>query len=166
MNNLAEEIKNARKNLGMSQKTLASLLGVQTQTVWRWEKGEREPNWDIIQTIASLLKAPQLTENINELEQNNTSKSSLGLGYWGSVVDNAKKIVEYANLNEISLIETLLKSACEILNFKKQEIIKNSNTTLDTENKLNATSSANVDIHHNDIDIKGTNFNFANTTVQ
>ena len=164
MEKLGEKIKNARENLGMSQKALADSLGVQTQTVWRWEKGEREPSWDIIQSIANLLNAPQLTEAVNELGQNKINKSiHLGLSYWGSVVDNAKEIAERGNLSDISLIEILLKSACEILNFKKQEIIKNNTMTNNNENKINSTStSANVDIHHNDM--KGTNFNFANTT--
>lgn len=75
MNKLGEEIKQARDNLSMSQKTLAMLLGVQTQTVWRWEKGEHEPSLETIQKIAALLKTPQLEASFNKLaESGNTRK--------------------------------------------------------------------------------------------
>ena len=154
---LGENIKQARENLGMSQKTLAGLLGVQAQTVWRWEKGEREPSWDIIQNIANLLNAPQLTESVNEIGQ--TQKIiPLGLSYWGSVVDNAREIAKHGNINDISLIETLLKSACAILTARKQEVLNNT-TSIREEND----NSKNVDIHHNTM--KDTNFNFSGANI-
>ena len=154
---LGEGIKQARENLGMSQKTLAGLLGVQTQTVWRWEKGEREPSWEIIQNIANLLNAPQLTESVNELGQSQKT-IPLGLGYWGSVVDNAREIARNGNINDISLIETLLKSACEILAIRRQEVSKNTMSVREDDN-----NSTNVDIHHNTMN--DTNFNFAGANV-
>ena len=154
---LGEGIKQARENLGMSQKTLAGLLGVQTQTVWRWEKGEREPSWEIIQNIANLLNAPQLTESVNELGQSQKT-IPLGLGYWGSVVDNAREIARNGNINDISLIETLLKSACEILAIRRQEVSKNTMSAREDDN-----NSTNVDIHHNTMN--DTNFNFAGANV-
>lgn len=110
MCNLGEEIKSARVNLGMSQKTLAGLLGVQTQTVWRWEKGEREPSWEMINRIAQLLNTPNLTSAINSRET-----IPLGLGYWGSVVDNMREVAARGDLSEISLIYMLLKSGCDEL---------------------------------------------------
>ena len=114
MNKLGEEIKQARDNLSMSQKTLAMLLGVQTQTVWRWEKGDREPSFETIQKIATLLKAPQLTSSFDELG-NTEQPVSLGLGYWGTVLDNIHRLAESGNAREISLVHTLLKSGCEDL---------------------------------------------------
>ena len=114
MNKLGEEIKQARDNLSMSQKTLAMLLGVQTQTVWRWEKGEREPSLETIKKIAALLKAPQLEASFNELG-NMDQPVSLGLGYWGTVLDNMHKLAESGNTREISLVYTLLKAGCEDL---------------------------------------------------
>ena len=40
---------------------------------------------------------------------------TIGLSYWGSVVDNARDVAERGNLQEISLILPLLHSACELL---------------------------------------------------
>ena len=136
MNTLGEEIKQARDNLGMSQKTLAGLLGVQTQTVWRWEKGEREPSWEILQKIAELLKAPKLTAPLDDLTHN-SQVSLLGLGYWGTVVDNIHILAESGNFREISLAYTLLKSGCEEL----EKVIAPEDS--------NNTGSSHVDIRQN-----------------
>ena len=84
MMNLGEEIKLARENLGMSQKTLAGLLGVQTQTVWRWEKGEREPSWETMNKIAGLLNAPNLNASVSRIKSGETAP--LGLGYWEALL--------------------------------------------------------------------------------
>lgn len=113
MVNLGEEIKLAREKLGMSQKTLAGLLSVQIQTVWRWEKGEREPSWEMINKIAKLLNTPHLIASVNE--KNSRETTQLGLGYWGSVVDNIREVVACGDSSEISLIYTLLKSGCDEL---------------------------------------------------
>ena len=136
MENLGESIKQARENLSMSQKTLAGLLGVQTQTVWRWEKGEREPNWETIQKIAKLLNAPQLTASTDELRQD-VNRVPLGLGYWGTVFDNIREVATHGTSGEIALIYTLLKSGCEEL----AKVINNE----DIENQANP----HVDIRQN-----------------
>lgn len=150
MINLGEGIKQARENLGMSQKTLAGLLGVQTQTVWRWEKGEREPSWEIIQNIANLLNAPQLTESVNDLGQSQKT-IPLGLGYWGSVVDNAREIARNGSINDISLIETLLRSACEILADSKKK--SHAQTPKDDTDGV----GQHFDIHNNTMKAKNIN---------
>ncbi len=124
MMNLGEEIKLARENLGMSQKTLAGLLGVQTQTVWRWEKGEREPSWETMNKIAGLLNAPNLNVSVSRIKSGETAP--LGLGYWGSVVDNVREVIACGDQFEISLIYTLLKSGCD-------ELAKAMNITKDTD---------------------------------
>ena len=125
MENLSQNIKQARENVGMSQKTLAELLGVQTQTVWRWEKGDREPNWEMLQKIAQILNAPNLTEVFSE-QGNKKNSSPIGLGYWGSVVDNAREVAQNGNVYDISLVETLLKSACDALAVGKGRIMQSS----------------------------------------
>lgn len=40
----AEDVARARKDLNMSQKTLACALGVSTRTVEAWEAGKNEPS--------------------------------------------------------------------------------------------------------------------------
>ena len=42
---LATYIKSRRKNIGLTQKELASKVYVSTNTVARWERGENEPSW-------------------------------------------------------------------------------------------------------------------------
>ena len=42
---LATYIRSRRKNIGMTQKELAEKVGVSTNTVARWERGESEPSW-------------------------------------------------------------------------------------------------------------------------
>ena len=151
MENLGERIKQAREDLSMSQKTLAGLLGVQTQTVWRWEKGEREPNWEMIQKIAKLLNAPLLTTTTDDLRQD-ISKAPLGLGYWGSVFDNIREVAIHGTPSEITLIYTLLKSGCEEL---AKVITKNSN---------NDPINSHVDIHQNNFGRDAT-VNFGSTVA-
>lgn len=150
MDKLGEEIKLARENLGMSQKTLAGLLGVQTQTVWRWEKGEREPSWEMINKIAKLLNTPHLTASINEI--NGREAMQLGLGYWGSVVDNIREIANCGDSSEIWLIYTLLKSGCD-------ELAKAINTEKGTDN-----FSQHFDIHGNTM--KANNINVGSSTTE
>ena len=148
MVNLGEEIKLARENLGMSQKTLAGLLGVQTQTVWRWEKGEREPSWEMMNKIATLLNTPHLTASVKEI--NSREAIQLGLGYWGSVVDNIREVATYGDSSEILLIYTLLKSGCD-------ELAKAINAEKETDN-----FGQHFDIHGNTM--KANNINVGSQT--
>jgi len=39
----AEDIKNLRSKMGLSQKELAKQLGTSTMTIYRWESGARQP---------------------------------------------------------------------------------------------------------------------------
>ena len=47
-------LKNRRVALGISRADLASQIGVNANTVWRYEKGEREPCVDILKRIAEI----------------------------------------------------------------------------------------------------------------
>lgn len=49
---LNENIKNIRKQKGITQEELATRLHVVRQTVSKWEKGQSVPDADVIQTIA------------------------------------------------------------------------------------------------------------------
>jgi transcriptional regulator with XRE-family HTH domain len=55
-----ERIKHAREASGMSQKLMASRLGVKNSTVAKWESGKEGPRANRLQMIASLLNVPLL----------------------------------------------------------------------------------------------------------
>lgn len=55
-----ERIKHAREASGMSQKLMASRLGVKSVTVEKWESGKEGPRANRLQMIASLLNVPLL----------------------------------------------------------------------------------------------------------
>ena len=42
---LATYIRSRRKNIGLTQKQLAKLVGVTDVKISRWESGQREPIW-------------------------------------------------------------------------------------------------------------------------
>ncbi|MBF0312629.1 MAG: helix-turn-helix domain-containing protein [Oligoflexia bacterium] len=52
----SELVKKVRKLLGMTQKELAGLIGVTTQTVNRWEGGEMSPRQEILKQFQSVKK--------------------------------------------------------------------------------------------------------------
>lgn len=55
-----ERIKHAREASGMSQKLMASRLGVKNATIAKWESGKEDPRANRLQMIASLLNVPLL----------------------------------------------------------------------------------------------------------
>jgi len=61
---LGEKIRIARKSLGISQKELAELLGVSTQTIGNWERGKSQPQPKYHQPIHQFLaKSPGFRPN-------------------------------------------------------------------------------------------------------
>ncbi len=55
---LSEKIKSLRKQHGISQKELARRIGVNTQTVSRWERGSRAPSAESLIQIAKQFSLP------------------------------------------------------------------------------------------------------------
>lgn len=55
-----ERLKHAREASGMSQKLMASRLGVRSTTINKWESGKEDPRANRLQMIASLLNVPLL----------------------------------------------------------------------------------------------------------
>ena len=53
-----EKLKFARKQKGLSQTELGKLLGVQAQTVGRWETGKSKPNLKTINKLCEVLNIP------------------------------------------------------------------------------------------------------------
>ena len=54
-NILGQRIKERRNVKGFTQKTLAGLVGVETNTVWKWEKGTIKPGFESSKSIAAIL---------------------------------------------------------------------------------------------------------------
>lgn len=52
---IGERIKQQRESKGLSQRALAKLLSVEPNTLWRWEKGQRNPSDEDKRRIAEAL---------------------------------------------------------------------------------------------------------------
>ena len=59
---LGENIKQLRKNKGLTQKELGELIGVKSITIRKYESNEREPNFETLYKIADVLEV-----SINDL---------------------------------------------------------------------------------------------------
>ena len=70
---LQENIKNFRKERGLTQEELAIRVNVVRQTVSKWEKGQSVPDADLLQKIAEVLEVSvsQLLGEEKEMEQRN-----------------------------------------------------------------------------------------------
>ena len=55
-----EKLKVVRKQKGLSQAELGKLLGVQAQTIGRWETGKSEPNLETVNKLCEILDVPLL----------------------------------------------------------------------------------------------------------
>ena len=56
MSVLGDNIRAAREGIGMTRPGLAASMGCEPNTVWRWEKGEREPDIENLHKLAEILK--------------------------------------------------------------------------------------------------------------
>lgn len=54
---IGEHIKSARKFAGLTQEQLGQAIGISGVAIMRYEKGQREPSKEIIEKIATALKA-------------------------------------------------------------------------------------------------------------
>ena len=63
-------LKKYREKANLTQNELAKLIGVQCQTVWRWEHEEREPSLDLLKKLANALNVTE-DELLNGNEKNN-----------------------------------------------------------------------------------------------
>jgi len=48
-------LENIRKKRNMSRSELASQIGVGVNTIWRYEKGERQPDIDVLKKLGEVL---------------------------------------------------------------------------------------------------------------
>ena len=125
-NNLANRIKNKRKELEMTQQDLANKLGISLMTVLRWEKNERTPNTSMLPKLAealntsveyliglenTLLEKTEIIQSLTEKEP----KNKINMAYWGGVVDNVQNLASSGDKDKIISVAFMLKNALSSL---------------------------------------------------
>ena len=73
----SNSLKIFREKAKLTQSELAKRIGVQTQTVWRWEHGEREPSLVVVKQLSEVLGCTE-SELLNG---SNNSKVELVLSW-------------------------------------------------------------------------------------
>lgn len=109
---LSERVKELRENAGLTQEELADRMGVQRNTVWRWENNRATMKADMLQHLAAVLNvdSEQLMMKSNNVDTPEKDKlSPTNLAYWGGVADNARKAVKSGQ--NLGLIYSLLSDA-------------------------------------------------------
>ena len=152
---LKDKIRIQRKSSRLNQEKLSELIGVSSKTIQRWESGERSPRLEEIEKIAAALgttvgnlmgendpeDAPPETQQrnlpINNAPENKISNDDLGLGYWGTVADNARKIAARGNEEEIALITPLLRSALKTLTGEALTVEKSARQIIGIQGDIN-----------------------------
>ena len=129
--NLAEKLKIFRKRAHFTQQELADAIGVSIMTVRRWEWNDRTPRLEEIDKIAAALgtttdyllngesesaqNEPPKNQGNNLHIDNASPENNLGLGYWGSVVDNARKVANNGDGQEKNAVLMMLKMAADAI---------------------------------------------------
>lgn len=116
----AEKLKQVRKGKRLTQTALAELCGISRNSIVNWETGKNTPKiGDIEKLSLALGLSPQelmgisTTDTRNEDRQDN--KAPKGFAYWGGVVDEARRVAERGDIEEMNSIEPLLKLAYKML---------------------------------------------------
>lgn len=90
----SEQLKIARKQKGLSQAALGKLLGVQAQTVGRWETGKSKPNLETINKLCEALDVP-LRYFINEerVDYQLTLEEAFVINKYRELNDDGKQMI-------------------------------------------------------------------------
>ena len=131
--NLAEKLKIFRKRADLTQQELADAIGVSIMTVRRWEWGDRTPRLEEIEKIAEALgtttdyllngeksepgatpKNPGENLPIDNAPENETPEY-LDLGYWGNIVENAKRAARLGSEQEKAAALMMLRMAVDAI---------------------------------------------------
>ncbi len=117
--NIGDKVRELRERAGMTQEELADLMGVQRNTVWRWENNRAGLRGENIQRMSSVLNvdASELIPlnsdvSIQEKMKPESKRGELpGLAYWGGVADNARTVARQGNSEDIADVTQLLQRA-------------------------------------------------------
>lgn len=95
MEKISEKIKILRTKLGVTQKHIASILGVDRSTYTYYELGKTVPNWSMIKRIAKVFKISpyNLLEDDNKYIASDISSSSKKRSNLYDLSNQEKKLV-------------------------------------------------------------------------
>lgn len=118
------EIQKARKKLGITQKELAEKVGVSAPAIMRYEKGQREPNKEIIEKIATALNiSPTSLMNWDSWDEEKLSKEVQVIEQISEVFgEHAVQVLQYfQELNDIGKEKAIsdIADMTEIPKYKK-----------------------------------------------
>lgn len=127
---LGDKVKELRERAGLTQEELAGEMGVQRNTVWRWENKKANLKADNIQRLASVLNidASELVASAEEVkisEPLTLREQTIvfpSMAYWGKVADNARIVAANGDLGEIFSVKALLKRAFDILSLGENQL--------------------------------------------
>ena len=157
---VSNNIKHARVRKGMSQAQLALALGVKENTVWRWENNKSTPSARIIVDIARILDStpaellPMDTTETPSRQIIQQEQSPADFSYWGGILNETRNAINRGDAREISLIETFLNSAREMITDSKKQV----GTLAQSERR-----SQHFDIHDNTMEAE--NINMGTTPI-
>lgn len=114
---IGDKVRELREKAGITQEELADRMGVQRNTVWRWENQKANLRAENIQRLSSVLNVDtselMLPETITESSESQNIESRQvkfpSLAYWGEVADNARLVAQGGQ--NLSLIYSLLSDA-------------------------------------------------------
>ena len=113
---LSDRVKELREQAGLTQEELAEKMGVQRNTVWRWENKKANLRAENIQRLSAVLniEASDLMNNkgkVNSHEFEQKQGVFPSLAYWGEVADNARTIALHGNSEDIEDVTHILRRA-------------------------------------------------------
>lgn len=141
---LGENIKQLRKNKGLTQKELGELIGVKAITIRKYESNEREPNFETLYKIADVLevsindllgiegKVKHIIGNVEDLEkiEQMDEDNQKELSYICETKDIPKLICWICWRNQF-LNSKLASKGIEV---EFDHLLKNPSETIDKEN--------------------------------
>ena len=118
---IGDKVKELRERAGLTQEELAELMGVQRNTVWRWENKKAGLRGENIQRISMVLNVnaselilpdePDMSSVREKTNIENRRGKIPGLAYWGGVADNAKTVAQRGNSEDIADVTHILRRA-------------------------------------------------------
>ena len=129
---IGDKVKELRERAGLTQEELAELMGVQRNTVWRWENKKAGLRGENIQRISAVLNvdASELMPSdepdmsVREKTRGEIRRGEMpGLAYWGGVADNAKTVAQRGNSEDIADVTHILMRALASLGVKSAAVV-------------------------------------------
>ena len=132
-----ERMNDLMRKMNISKKEMANQLGMEYLTFWRKLNGKRSVDVTLLGKVAEILGTSvaylmgetdnpvlgvseepeqlqlQKAEKPQDISYINSEKTEddLGLSYWGSVVDNARRVAKFGNYENMFDVSEMLKRA-------------------------------------------------------